>query len=97
MNVKRICVVTSTRAEYGLLKHLIKEIKTSQDLDLHLVVSGTHLSPFHGNTVEEIIDDGFNIDAKLDLELIDDSSQGISRSASIALNGFVKIFQSIKG
>jgi GDP/UDP-N,N'-diacetylbacillosamine 2-epimerase (hydrolysing) len=96
MNVKRICVVTSTRAEYGLLKHLIKEIKTSQDLDLHLVVSGTHLSPFHGNTVEEIIDDGFNIDAKLDLELIDDSSQGISRSASIALNGFVKIFQSIK-
>jgi len=95
MNAKKLCVVTTTRAEYGLLKHLMHDIRLSKNFKLQLLVSGTHLSSFHGNTIEEIKNDGFDIDAEVDLELHDDSSTGIAKSASLALEGFTKTFQEL--
>ena len=52
---KKICIITSGRADYGLLKNLIKKIKTSKKIDYHLSVTGTHLSSKHGNTFNEIL------------------------------------------
>ena len=52
--MKKICVVTATRAEYGLLANVIKRIDQDSELELCLVVTGTHLSEDYGNTVEEI-------------------------------------------
>ncbi|MEG1782870.1 MAG: UDP-N-acetylglucosamine 2-epimerase, partial [Oscillospiraceae bacterium] len=59
--MKKIMVVTSTRADYGLLRPVIKRINESDKLELSLVVTGTHLSAKYGNTVEEIRQDGFPI------------------------------------
>ena len=59
MHKKKICLVTGTRAEYGLLKYLMKEINLSNSLELQLVVTGSHLSERHGYTVNEIKDDGY--------------------------------------
>ena len=62
MSIKRkICVITGTRAEYGLLKPLLNKISKSKKLELYLVVSGMHLSKKYGYTINEIIRDGFKI------------------------------------
>lgn len=65
--MKNITVVTGTRAEYGLLKNIMKEIQKSESLDLKLIVTGTHLSRKYGYTIEEIERDGFKIDAKISI------------------------------
>ena len=72
-NKLNIACVTSTRAEYGLIKLLIKEIISSKDLNLKLIVTGTHLSKRHGYTIEEIEQDKFKIDYVLDMEIDLDS------------------------
>ena len=67
---KRICVVTGSRAEYGLLKNLLFLIKKENSFRLQLVVTGSHLSKKHGLTVKNIIKDRFKIKKKLILNLI---------------------------
>ena len=57
--MKRVCVVTGTRAEYGLLKPLLDRIHDAEDVELQLVVTGMHLSAGHGYTYQEIERDGF--------------------------------------
>ena len=57
----KITVTTSTRADYGILRPLLKKIKDSKKLELILIVTGSHLSKNHGNTIEEIIEDRFEI------------------------------------
>jgi len=93
---QKICVVTGTRAEYGLLKVLIKLVDLSDDFDLQLIVTGSHLSLKHGNTQDEIIADGFRIDQRIDLNLDSDSSSSISNSTAIAINGFSTAFKNLK-
>lgn len=67
MEMKRkIAVLTGTRAEYGLLKPILKQIVRSPRLELHLIVAGMHLSEEFGYTLQEIEKDGFKIDAKID-------------------------------
>ena len=65
--MKKICVVTATRAEYGLLYPVLKLINDDKELELQLVVSGTHLSCKYGYTKNEIINDGFSIAAEIDI------------------------------
>ena len=62
--MKKICVVTGTRAEYGLLKPLIKRIEEDAEVELQLVVTGMHLSPEFGLTYKEIEEDGYTITDK---------------------------------
>ena len=76
MNTKKLCVVTTTRAEYGLLKHLMHEISLSTNFKLQLLVSGTHLSPFHGNTIEEIKNDVDNLAFLVSSEINTQHSRG---------------------
>ncbi|MFM8652225.1 MAG: UDP-N-acetylglucosamine 2-epimerase [Acidimicrobiaceae bacterium] len=70
---QKICVVTGTRAEYGLLHRLLQILKNDPQIELQLVVTGSHLSPSHGMTVNEIESDGFVPVAKLSVDLSDDS------------------------
>ena len=93
---KKVCVVTGSRAEYGILKNLIFKIKKSHRLKLQLVVSGMHLSSRHGLTYKEIIEDNLKIDKKIKIPLNSDTSEGISNSISVGIKKFSKIFSSIK-
>ena len=70
---RKICVVTGTRAEYGLLHRLLLILKNDPQIELQLVVTGSHLSPSHGMTINEIESDGFVPVAKLPIDLSDDS------------------------
>ena len=96
MQPRRICVVTGSRAEYGLLQGLIKEIQDSQDLELQLVVAGMHLSPEFGLTYREIENDGFEIDRKVDMGLTSDTSVGIANSIGLGTIGFGEAFHALK-
>lgn len=77
---KKICVVTGSRADYGLLKNLMYLIKSDSEMNLQIIVTGSHLSPKHGETYREIEDDGFKIDSKVEIveEKIDFLSAAIS-------------------
>ena len=75
---RRICIVTGTRAEYGLLRLVIQGIEDSGRLELQLIVTGMHLSPEFGLTLNEIEADGFHIDRKIEILLSSDSSVGVS-------------------
>lgn len=77
--MKKVCVVTATRAEYGLLKPVIQRIIEDSDLELCLLVTGAHLSEMHGQTVTEIEKDGFPIAKRIPMELSDTSPIALNR------------------
>ncbi|MGB3161828.1 MAG: UDP-N-acetylglucosamine 2-epimerase [Carnobacterium sp.] len=94
--MKRICVVTGTRAEYGLLMPLLEQIKNSEDLELQLLVTGMHLSPEFGLTYKLIEVDGYIINEKVDILLSSDSPVGISKSMGLGMIGFSESFERLK-
>jgi len=94
MNKRKICVVTGTRAEYGLLYWLMKEIEEDKTLDLQLIVTGMHLCEEFGNTYKEI-EKEFNIDKKINISLTDDSPVGICKSMGIAQSSFAHAFEKL--
>ena len=93
---KKICVVTGTRAEYGLLKELINKIKEDKEVRLQLIVTGMHLSPEFGLTYKQIEKDGFFIDEKIEILLSSDTDIGISKSMGLALISFSEAYQRLK-
>jgi len=93
---KKICIFTSTRAEYGLLKPLMDEIKKDKDLKLQIIVSGMHLSPEFGLTYKEIEKDGFKIDEKVEMLMSSDTPIGISKSMGLGLIGYSEALQRLK-
>lgn len=96
MRPRKICVVTGTRADYGLLYWVLKEIQNANNLELQLVVTGMHLSPEFGNTFKEIEKDGFAIDCKVDLHLNSDSAEGIVASMGTGMPGFANAFKELQ-
>lgn len=93
---RKIGVVTGSRAEYGLLQPLLKEIDNDRDLKLELLVTGMHLSEYFGLTYREIVKDGFAIGAKIDIGLNSDTPAAISKSIALAVSGFAKAYQRLK-
>ena len=93
---RKICIVTGTRAEYGLLYWLMKEIQDGPDLELQTVVTGTHLSPEFGLTYKQIEKDGFKIDKKIEMLLSSDTSIGVSKSMGLAMIGFSEVYVELK-
>ncbi len=93
--MKKVCVVTGTRAEYGLLYWLIKEIEQDSELELQLAVTGMHLSAEFGLTYKEI-EKEFKIDKKIDIQLSNDTPLGISKSMGLAQMGFAEAFEELK-
>lgn len=84
---RKICVVTGSRAEFGLMRWLMQKIKASDDLRLQVLATGMHLSPEFGHTISEIEDAGFSIDEGVEMLLSSDSKQAISKSMGIGLIG----------
>lgn len=87
-----ICVVTGTRAEYHLLYPLLKRLKESEEYNLKLAVTGSHLSEKYGNTYKDIEKDGINIDVKIPILSDDDATTDINTAMSKAIVGFDKYF-----
>ena len=85
---RKVAVFTSTRAEYGLLYWLMKDIQASSSLELQVLVSGMHLSPEFGETWTHIVEDGFAIDAKVEMLLSSDSTIGVAKSMGLGMLGF---------
>lgn len=92
----KICVITATRAEYGLLKPLLQLIKDHNSLELQILVTGAHLSPEFGLTYRQIIEDGFNINAKVEMLVSSDTPNGIVKSMGLGLLGYADAFQNLK-
>ena len=86
--MKKICVVTGTRAEYGLLSLLMKAIKDDTNLELCTIVTGSHLSPEFGLTYKEIENDGFFINKKIEMVLSADTPSAIIKSTGLGMIGF---------
>ncbi|WP_289140215.1 UDP-N-acetylglucosamine 2-epimerase [uncultured Brevibacillus sp.] len=96
MSKRKICVVTGTRAEYGLMYWLMKEIQADPELELQLVVTGMHLSPEFGLTYKQIEDDGFVIDERVEMLLSSDTSVGVAKSMGLATIGFASALEQLK-
>lgn len=96
MEKRKICVVTGTRAEYGLLYWLMKGIQADECLELQLIVTGMHLSPEYGCTYKIIESDGFTIDARVEMLLSSDTAIGMAKSTGIGLLGFADVLQKLK-
>lgn len=92
---RKICVVTGTRAEYGLLFWLMKEIEADDNLELQILVTGMHLSPEFGLTYKEIEKD-FNITKKIEMLLSSDTPIGISKSMGLAQISFAEAYDELK-
>ncbi|MCG3683492.1 UDP-N-acetylglucosamine 2-epimerase [Aliarcobacter butzleri] len=95
MNKRKVCVVTGTRAEYGLFYWLLKEIEADKELELQLIVTGMHLSPEFGLTYKEI-EKEFKIDKKIEMLLSSDTSVSISKSMGLAQISFAEAYDELK-
>lgn len=94
--MRRICVITGTRAEYGHLYWIIKGIHEDPELKLQLIVTGMHLSPEFGLTVKEIEKDGFPIAEKVEMLLSSDTEIAIATSMGLGMIGFAKAYERLK-
>ncbi|MBW1740305.1 MAG: UDP-N-acetylglucosamine 2-epimerase (hydrolyzing) [Deltaproteobacteria bacterium] len=92
MSKRKICVVTGTRAEYGLLYWLMKGISEAPEFVLQIVVTGMHLSPEFGLTYRIIERDGFHIDEKVEMLLSSDTTTGVAKSIGLGVIGFADAF-----
>lgn len=90
--MRKIAVVTGTRAEYGHLYWIIKGIHDDPDLELQLIVTGMHLSPEFGLTVKEIERDGFPIAEKVEMLLSSDTETAIAISMGLGMIGFANAY-----
>ena len=93
---RKICVVTGTRAEYGLLYWLMKGVQCDSELSLQLIATGMHLSPEFGLSFHEIEQDNFRIDLKVEMLLSADTPSAISKSMGLAMIGFADAFDQLK-
>lgn len=93
---RKICVITGTRADYGLLRWVMQGIKDDPDLILQIVATGMHLSPEFGLTYREIEDDGFRIDRKVEMLTSSDTPVGIAKSMGLGLIGFADALDELR-
>ncbi len=94
--MKKIAVVTGSRADYGLLNPVIRKVSEDPGLSLQLMATGSHLSRLHGMTVKEIELDGFRIAAKVKLTLSDDSPEAAAFAVAEAVRGFAGEYRRLK-
>lgn len=94
--MNKICVVTGSRAEYGLLRRIMIRIKEEEDLELQLIVTGMHLDTRYGLTYHEIEQDGIQIDERIEMNLATDSASGICKSIGIEMIGLSEAYDRLK-
>lgn len=93
--MRKICVITGTRAEYGLLRNLMLKIKSDKDLQLQVIATNMHLSPEFGLTYTEIEKDHIKIDKKIEMLLSSDSATGTVKSMGVELIGLADAFSEL--
>ncbi len=93
---RKICIITGTRAEYGLLQRVMQGIKDDSELTLQVIATGMHLSPEFGLTYREIEQDGFRIDRKVEMLTSSDTSVGIAKSMGLGLIGFADALNELR-
>lgn len=96
MSRRKICVVTGSRAEYGILRWVLQDIHDAPDLQLQLVVTGMHLSPEFGLTYREIEADGFEIAERVEMLLSSDTAVGIGKSIGLGTIGMADAFARLR-
>lgn len=94
--MQKVCVVTGSRAEYGLLKPLLIKLTKQKGWQLQLLVTGMHLSPEFGLTYKEIEKDGFTITKKIEMLLSSDNQEGIVKSIGLGAIGFADAFKELR-
>ena len=93
---RKICIITGTRAEYGLLRWVIQNVSDEPDLVLQIVATGMHLSPEFGLTYTEIEADGYHIDRKVEMLVSSDTPIGVSKSIGLGIIGFADVLSDLK-
>ena len=93
--MRKICIVTGSRAEYGLLSSLMKLIQNDSDLALQIIATNMHLSPEFGLTYKEIINDGFKVDKKVEMLLSSDTPNATTKSTGLAIIGFADAYEDL--
>ena len=93
--MKKIAVVTGSRAEYGILYPVLKAIEAHPDLRLSLVVTGMHLLPEFGYTVREIENSGFKVDARVDMLLGSDTLGAMAKSVGMGIIGMAQTWEQL--
>lgn len=94
--MKKVCVITGTRAEYGLLYWTLKALEKEPKIELQICVTGMHLSPEFGLTYQQIEADGFTIDYKVEILLSSDTGTAIAKSIGLGTIGFADAFQQLQ-
>ena len=94
--MRKICVITGSRAEYGLLSGLMKQIDESEDLKLQIIATNMHLSPEFGLTYKEIEKDGFVIDKRVEMLLSSDTSNATAKSVGLGMIGFADAYEDLR-
>ena len=94
--MRKICVFTGTRAEYGIMSRLFRLIENDIDLQLQIIATNMHLSPEFGLTYKEIEADGFHIDKKVEMLLSSDTPNGTLKSMGLATIGFADALEELK-
>lgn len=92
---RRICVVTGSRSEYGLLQWIMKDIDSHSELKLQIIATGMHLSPEFGLTYRQIEADGYIIDAKVEMLLSGDTATSVSKSLGLGVIGFADAYENL--
>ena len=94
--MKKICIVTATRAEYGYLKWLIKDILADSELELQVIATGTHLDKTQGYTVDQIIADSIPVTEEVDVKLDNSSTKTICETMARYGSGFADVFSRLQ-
>ena len=93
---RKICFITGSRAEYGLLRKLVIASHQDKLINMQIIVTGSHLSKKHGHTYKEIEKDHIKISSKVNLNFKGDSPEDIIHSMSIGLKGFSNSFKKLQ-
>ncbi len=98
MKKRKVCIVTGTRADWGLLSPIAAELRSRDDIELQIIATNMHLSPRYGHTIDEIIDGGFDVDDSV--AIIDDGDNGtptpVAQQMSRALSGIADAFHRLR-
>ena len=94
--MKKICFITGSRAEYGLLRDLMLKVKKHKNLKIQVIASCMHLMPKFGLTYKEILKDGFKIDHKVKMPISKSTPDNITKATGIGMIGFAKVLKKLK-
>jgi UDP-hydrolysing UDP-N-acetyl-D-glucosamine 2-epimerase len=93
---RKIAVITSSRADYGHLYWPLRDLSENQNVDLKLIALGSHLSPEFGNTVQQLVNDGFTINSRIECLLSSDSDVGMAKTIGVATLSLADYFGQLR-